>query len=214
MADRRLWIVGAGGFGAEVLHTLRNRWRPGTADELTVAFATEGPSEDRFLGLRVRNIEEITSGDQFAIAIGSGLVRQRLHRDLEARGAEPFAIIAPTAIIGLNVTFGEGIVLSDNTMLTGDLVIGRQFQCNIYSYVAHDCVIGDFVTFAPRVNCNGNVKVGDHAYIGTGAVLKQGTPEKPLRIGIGAVVGMGAVVTKDVPDGAVVIGNPARPLER
>ena len=69
-------------------------------------------------------------------------------------------------------------------------------------------------TFAPAVKCNGNVHIGDHAYIGTGAILKQGTPDKPLRIGAGAVVGMGAVVTKDVPDGVTVIGNPARPLER
>ncbi len=36
----------------------------------------------------------------------------------------------------------------------------------------------------------------DHAYIGTGAVIKQGTPDQPLVIGKGAVVGMGAVVTK------------------
>ncbi len=41
--------------------------------------------------------------------------------------------------------------------------------------------------------------LNDHAYIGTGAVIKQGTPDKPLMIGKGAVVGMGAVVTKSVP---------------
>jgi acetyltransferase-like isoleucine patch superfamily enzyme len=99
-------------------------------------------------------------------------------------------------------------------MVTASARIGRQFQCNIYSYVAHDCVFGDFVTFAPRVCCNGNVHIGDGAYIGTGAVLKQGTSAKPLVIGRGAVVGMGAVVTKDVPDGAIVVGNPARPLEK
>ncbi|ESQ99725.1 hypothetical protein F753_08980 [Stutzerimonas chloritidismutans AW-1] len=55
---------------------------------------------------------------------------------------------------------------------------------------------------------------GDYAYIGTGAIIKQGRPGKPLRIGKGAVVGMGAVVTKDVADGAVVVGNPAKPLAR
>ena len=73
-------------------------------------------------------------------------------------------------------------------------------------------MIGDFVTFAPGVMCNGNVHIDDHAYIGTGAILKQGTPDKPLRIGRGAVVGMGAVVTKDVAPGETVIGNPARPM--
>jgi acetyltransferase-like isoleucine patch superfamily enzyme len=90
--------------------------------------------------------------------------------------------------------------------------IGRSFHANIYSYVAHDCRIGDFVTFAPKVCCNGNVHVHDGAYIGTGAVIRQGTPEKPLVIGEGAVVGMGAVVTRDVAPGATVVGNPARPL--
>jgi acetyltransferase-like isoleucine patch superfamily enzyme len=58
------------------------------------------------------------------------------------------------------------------------------------------------------------VHVGDGAYIGTGAVLRQGTPDKPLVIGEGAVVGMGAVVTKDVAPRATVVGNPARLLER
>ena len=49
---------------------------------------------------------------------------------------------------------------------------------------------------------------------GTGAVIKQGTPDKPLVIGKGAVVGMGAVVTKSVPPGVTVVGNPARILEK
>lgn len=80
--------------------------------------------------------------------------------------------------------------------------------------MAHDCVVGDFVTFTPRVCCNGYVHIEDHAYIGTGAVLKQGRPGQPLVIGRGAVVGMGAVVTKSVPPGATVVGNPARVMER
>ena len=46
--------------------------------------------------------------------------------------------------------------------------------------------------------------------IGAGAMIKQGTPDQPLVIGVGAIVGMGAVVTKSVPAGATVVGNPAR----
>lgn len=96
--------------------------------------------------------------------------------------------------------------------LTSNIKIGRYFHTNIYSYVEHDCQIGDYVTFAPSVKCNGNVVIENNAYIGTGAIIRQGKPGKPLVIGKHAIVGMGAVVTKDVPAGVTVVGNPARPL--
>ena len=109
---------------------------------------------------------------------------------------------------------GEGSLLCPFSCLTSNIKIGKFFHANIYSYVAHDCIIGDYVTFAPGVKCNGNIHIEDHAYIGTGAVIKQGTPDKPLVIGKGAIVGMGAVVTKSVPAGVTVVGNPARILEK
>jgi acetyltransferase-like isoleucine patch superfamily enzyme len=80
--------------------------------------------------------------------------------------------------------------------------------------VEHDCTIGDFVTFAPGVQCNGNVIVHDFAYVGAGAVIKQGRPSVPLTIGRGATIGMGAVVTRSVAPGETVVGNPARLLEK
>ena len=125
-----------------------------------------------------------------------------------------FEVCAANVVQLDEVQLGEGAILCPFVTLTSNIRIGRHFHANLYSYVEHDCVIGDFVTFAPGVKCNGNIVIEDHAYIGTGAVIKQGKPGEPLVIGRGATVGMGAVVTKSVPPGATVIGNPARPLQR
>ena len=141
-------------------------------------------------------------------------VRKRIAERMRANAIQAFQITAATALdLGPNV-LGEGAILCPFTILTANAKIGKYFHANLYSYVAHDCIIGDYVTFAPGVHCNGNVIIEDYAYIGTGAVIKQGTPEKPLIIGKGAIVGMGAVVTKNVAAFETVVGNPAQLFKR
>jgi len=144
------------------------------------------------------------------LAIAAPALREKLALRCAAAGVPLFEARAANVVQMDDVILGDGACLSPFVTLTSNIRIGRAFHANIGSYVEHDCVIGDFVTFAPGVKCNGNVVIEDHAYIGTGAVIRQGQPGKPLTIGRGAVVGMGAVVTKDVPAGATVVGNPAR----
>ena len=49
------------------------------------------------------------------------------------------------------------------------------------------------------------IAIGDHVWIGTGAIVLKG-----VTIGDGAIVAAGAVVTRDVPAAALVAGVPAR----
>jgi sugar O-acyltransferase (sialic acid O-acetyltransferase NeuD family) len=208
----RLVIFGPGGFGREILQLARlsaaRNAGPSGGPELV--FAADVPGEDVF-GVPVIGADSITAEDRLVVALGSSPARRAVVERL--RHVPAAMLVAPTAVIGPEVTLGEGAVICDYSIVTASATIGRHFQCNIYSYVAHDCRIGDFVTFAPRVSCNGNVHIGDGAYIGTGAMIRQGTAGRPTVIGAGAIVGMGAVVTQDVPPGATLIGNSSRLLE-
>lgn len=148
------------------------------------------------------------------IAIANSKIREKLAQQLEHDQIQLWSIQANNTLLMDEVDIAEGAALSPFVTLTSNIKIGKCFHANLYSYVEHDCIIGDYVTFAPGVKCNGNIHIEDHVYIGTGAVIKQGTPEKPLVIGKGAIVGMGAVVTKSVAAGTTVVGNPARILEK
>ena len=213
-------IYSCGGYGREVLPLLRDQVSTlGDRQCSELVFLDDFVQRDYVNGIRVLTLASLldeidASNVRCAIAVSDGLIRERLASKCANHGIRLMTVRAASAVVMDEVVLGEGAILSPFVTLTSNISIGKGFHCNLYSYVAHDCVIGDYVTFAPGVKCNGNVHIGSGAYIGTGAVIFPGTPSQPMIIGEGAVIGAGAIVTRSVPPKSTVVGNPARPMRR
>jgi sugar O-acyltransferase (sialic acid O-acetyltransferase NeuD family) len=214
---KQVAIFGASGCGRGVMPLALQGWAA-SGDPHQLVFVDDNPPADECNGHKVLTytkwLAQPASSRHINIAIANSAVRQKLVERCMADGVQFFEVCAANVVQLDDVQLGEGAILCPFVTLTSNIRIGKHFHANLYSYVEHDCVIGDYVTFAPGVKCNGNVVVEDHAYIGTGAIIKQGQSGQPLVIGRGAVVGMGAVVTKSVPPGATVVGNPARVVNK
>lgn len=212
---KRFAVYGASGCGRGIMPLVRAQLQAVDA-ACELVFVDDGIAATELNGHRVHRYDEwlaLEAESRHAcIAIAHSPTREKIAHRLQTSGVEFFAVRAANVVTMDDVTIGPGAILCPFVTITSNVRIGAHFHGNLYSYVEHDCVIGDFVTFAPGVHCNGNIRIEDHAYVGAGAIIKQGRPGQPLVIGRGATVGMGAVVTRDVPAGATVVGNPARPM--
>jgi len=120
-------------------------------------------------------------------------------------------------VVGADTTIGPFVEIQSDVIIgNGCAIQSHSFIC---SYVTiHDNVfVGHGVIFTndrhPQAHnadwIHEHTIVEDHVSIGSGAVILPG-----VVLGEGCSIGAGAVVTKDVAPGSVVVGNPAKLIER
>lgn len=200
-AARDLYVIGGGGFALQMLDTIDRI----AAGGRRVAIADDAPGID-INGYPVVPLNDVPPGADAVVAISRPSTRRAVvQRRPDLNWGD---LVASTAIVSRAATIAPGAVLAHGVIVEPQCRIGRHFHANLYTYVAHECVIGDHVTLSPRVSCNGNIHIGDDVFVGTGALIRQGRPGAPLVIGTGAFIGMGAIVTRNVPPGAIVKAMP------
>ena len=212
-------IYSAGGFAREIAADAALFLGSTIAEgAIEVIFIDDDPAVQgtKIHGKRVVSYDEAKTIPEINvnIAFAPPALRRKKYEQCERDGLSFFSVYAPSSRIGENVKIGPSPIFAHLSCVTADATIGKAFHCNIYSYAAHDCIVGDFVTFAPRVSLNGRIKVEDDVYIGSDATFLPGKSDRYLTVGQGAVIGAGAVVTKDVEPYTTVVGNPAKPLAR
>jgi len=142
-------------------------------------------------------------------SVGNNKPRQELFELALQHNLEPIDLIHPQAIVSPSAEFGQGLTVMAGAVINACVQLGTNVIVNTGAVVEHDCVIGDHVHIATGAKLASTVNIGSGTHIGAGATVRQ-----CIKIGPGAVVGAGAVVVKEVLANTVVVGVPARPLQR
>lgn len=206
-----LYIIGAGGFGREVLSWLRacpeweRDWRfAGFIDDDSDALAGKSTS-----GTVIATVADFKPGDEDIVicAIGDPTTRLNIAQKLLRQGVQFFTLIHPSAIVGDNCVVGTGCILCPGAVLTANVRVGDFVIVNAHSTIGHDAEIGDGVTLSGHVDITGHAHIADGVFLGTHAAVLPGA-----KIGAYAKVGAGSVVLRSVKPGATVMGVPAKQI--
>ena len=205
MRSTRVAIVGSGGHGREILQVFLAAQRAGGVDSEFAGFFDDRPDESLLHRLGTRCLGGMADAASFDggcwLGLGAGALKERFASGVLA--APP--LVHPMADVGTDVTLSPGTVVFAQSTVTTNISLGVHVHVGRGAAVGHDSVIHDFASIMPLASISGSVEVGERAFVGTGAAVRQG-----LHLGADSTVGMGAVVLNDVPQGATVFGNPAR----
>ena len=142
-----LVIVGAGGFGREVLGLVRdiNSAAP-TFDFL--GFMDDGEINAHLLqrlgatllGPASRLADFAAS---YVVGIGATEPRRRIEAVARSLGRTAAVLKHPSATIGSDVQIGDGAIVAAGARLTTNIVIGRHAHINLNSTIGHDAIVED-----------------------------------------------------------------------
>lgn len=207
---KKLFIIGAGGFGRELYvwaghHPDAGRaWSlTGFLDDNQQALAKFGS----FAPVQPLTGHKPSPDTIYLVGLGMPGLKEKLVTPLIAAGAEFLTFVHPHALIGERVKLGRGVVICPGAILSVDIEIGDFAMVNLNCTIGHDASIGPWTSLSAQCDITGYVRVADRVFMGSRASV---IPEKS--VGSRAIVGAGAVVVRDVPPDVTVVGIPARIL--
>ena len=206
----KLIIIGAGGFGSEVLETINDCNKKKERFEV-YGFIDENKSliDKNILGVPILgNIEYLLSlkvrDYKCLITVADPVLRKKIVKKLNNK-VDFCTIIHPSVIYSNFTKIGKGCIIQPGSILMPNTRLGNHVIINVHCCVGHNSYLKNFVSMMPDVNINGNNTINEGVYVGSGTI----TNEK-INVGKWSVIGSGSVIIKHIPDNSLVIGIPGK----
>jgi len=144
------------------------------------------------------------------LVLGVGTVRVSPHRRriferFKMAGYSFATVVHPGAVIGREVTLGEGCQVMAGAIIQTGSQLGSNTLVNTSASIDHDCRIADHVQIGPGAVLGGGVEIGGDSCVGAGATVIQG-----IQVGSGVQVGAGAAVIRNCANGSRIVGVPGK----
>ena len=211
----RVLIIGAGGFGREVLAWIKSF--PASIQLPKDEWYIGGFLDDNSQALDQYNIKEKIIGkplefeyqpeDRLICTIAEPHVKLKLCRQLEAQNRQFVNMFCDRSILERDNIFGKGIIMVPGANMTTNITVGNYVTLNGYATVGHDVIIGDGCTINSHVDITGAVVLHEGVFIGTHATIIP-----TIHVGEYARIGAGSVVVRPVSPYTTVMGVPAKKL--
>lgn len=207
---KKVWIIGAGGWGREVVFLVRGQ--PASDREWVLqGFLDSRPHmldgvDNQCLSIHGDPLAHTPQDDElFVCALGHPLARRQYAEAMLGKGGQFISIIPPGTYVPDSVHLGVGCIFSPGVRVSADVRIGPFTNIHSLAVLGHDVQTGSYCQISAMAFLGGGAQLGDRVTVHPHATVLAG-----IRVGDDATVGAGAVVVKNVPPGATVFGNPAR----
>lgn len=204
-----LIIVGAGGFGRELLQWVKdiNKVNP-TWNVL--GFIDDNPDALQNYACDYSVIGTIQEwqpkdNEEFALAIANPDIKEIVSKLIKDKGGKFAKIIHPTATIGDFNELGEGLVMYPNSRITVNVKIGDFVTILGNTSIGHDAVVDNYCTISGSCNLTRGVVLREKVFLSCNVSV---VPER--KIGKGAYVCAGSTVMTNIRSGYKVMGCPAK----
>ena len=144
--------------------------------------------------------------DGIVIAVGDNYARWKISEKIKELCPKLYfpSIVHPSAIIGRNVTIGEGSFIAAGVVISPAAKIGKFCVLNTACLCGHDSVMDDFSAIFSSSSFGAYCRLGFGAAVGMGATI---IPK--ITIGEHTIIGGGAVVVRNIDAYKLAYGTPA-----